>query len=53
MKAQGNGKYGGGRVYVPAHKREYDAKMQLNGGRLIVKGCIGALCQGQVWKRVR
>ncbi len=53
MKPQGRGNYGGGRVYVPAHKKEYDAKMALEGRKLKVKGCVGPVCQGQVWTRVK
>lgn len=53
MQVQGGGAYGDGRVYVPAHSREYDARMELRGATLKVKGCVGVVCQGQVWKRVR
>ncbi len=53
MQPTGNGTYGKGRVYVPAHKREYAAKMALTGKKLSVKGCVGPVCQGQVWTRVK
>ncbi|SLN54649.1 hypothetical protein PEL8287_02926 [Roseovarius litorisediminis] len=53
MKVEGAGAYGGGRVFVPAHNREYDAAMKLQGQKLSVKGCVGPVCQGQVWTRVR
>lgn len=53
MEVQGDGHYGGGRVYVPAHKKEYDAKMKLSGRQLKVKGCVGPICQGQNWQRVK
>jgi len=53
MRPDGKGAYGGGRVYVPAHRREYDAKMEIKGSRLSVKGCIGPICQGQTWTRVK
>ncbi|UXX84118.1 DUF2147 domain-containing protein [Roseovarius pelagicus] len=53
MSVQGGGNYGDGRVYVPAHRKEYDAKMKLSGNNLKVKGCVGPVCQGQIWKRVK
>ena len=53
MRTQGDGNFGHGRVYVPAHKKEYDARMTLNGRSLKVKGCVGPVCQGQTWKRVK
>lgn len=53
MRAEGGGRYSGGRVFVPAHGREYDARMQiLPDGRLRVQGCLGPVCDGQVWTRV-
>lgn len=53
MRAAGGGAYRGGRVWVPARNREYDARMDLVGDRLEVKGCLGPVCDGQVWRRVR
>lgn len=41
-----------GRAWVPAHDREYAAKMELQGERLKVSGCLGPVCQSQVWARV-
>ena len=41
-----------GRAYVPAHKREYSAKMRLRGDELKVSGCLGPVCQAQTWVRV-
>jgi uncharacterized protein (DUF2147 family) len=41
-----------GRAYVPAHKREYKAKMTVQGNRMTVKGCLGPVCQSQVWTRI-
>lgn len=52
MVPQGNGAYEG-RAWVPAHNREYDARMQLSGNTLIVKGCLGPVCQSQKWQRVK
>ncbi len=42
-----------GRAYVPAHRREYAARMQVNGNQMTVKGCLGPVCQSQKWRRVR
>lgn len=41
-----------GRAWVPAHDREYKANMELSGDRLKVAGCVGPICQSQIWKRV-
>ena len=41
-----------GRAYVPAHGREYAAQMQVSGDRMTVSGCLGPVCQSQVWQRV-
>ncbi|MFY9238185.1 MAG: DUF2147 domain-containing protein [Roseovarius sp.] len=53
MRPNGKGAYDGGRVYVPAHRKEYDAKMEITNGGLSVKGCLGPICQGQTWSRVQ
>ena len=42
-----------GRAYVPAHDRNYNAKMQVTGNRMKVSGCFGPVCQSQVWTRVK
>ncbi len=52
MIAQGGGSYAG-RALVPAYNKEYDAKMQLSGNRLTVKGCFGPVCESQKWSRVQ
>lgn len=41
-----------GRAWVPAHDRQYDARLNLNEDRLKVSGCLGPFCQGQVWTRI-
>ena len=41
-----------GRAWVPAHDREYAAKMELEDDRLKVSGCLGPICQSQLWARV-
>ncbi len=42
-----------GRAYVPAHNRNYNAKMRVDGNRMKVSGCLGPVCQSQVWTRVK
>jgi len=51
MTRTGDGNYQG-RAWVPAHDREYAAKMKLNDDRLKVSGCLGPICQSQLWARV-
>lgn len=39
-----------GQIYNPEDGNTYKAKlMRLEDGRLQVKGCVGPICQGQVW----
>ena len=52
MTPTGKGNYQG-RAWVPAHDREYAAKMALDDDRLEVSGCLGPICQGQLWARVK
>ncbi|WP_299742279.1 DUF2147 domain-containing protein [uncultured Tateyamaria sp.] len=42
-----------GRAFVPAHNRNYNARMRVNGNRMTVSGCLGLVCQSQIWLRVR
>ncbi len=42
-----------GRAYVPAHQREYKARMNVEGNLMTVKGCLGPICQSQVWTRLQ
>jgi len=51
MKPAGDGTWRG-RAFVPAHNRTYPGTMQVLGDRLKVKGCLGPVCQSQVWTRV-
>lgn len=54
MRADGAGKWKGGRILKPDEGKVYNSKMQLiEGGRkLEVSGCIAFLCQSQVWERL-
>lgn len=53
LKARGEGQYDGGRVRIPLYDRDYDAKARLSGDRLRVLGCLGPLCDGQTWQRLK
>jgi len=42
-----------GMAWVPARDAVYRAGMRLMGNRLKVRGCLGPICQSQVWTRVK
>jgi len=42
-----------GRAFVPAHNREYAGRLRVEGDRMTVSGCLGPVCQSQVWTRLR
>lgn len=42
-----------GNVYVPAHKRDYSGQITVKDNQLILKACLGPVCQSQTWKRVQ
>lgn len=52
MTPQGGGAYGGGTIYAPDRDKTYRSKMQLEGDRLKVSGCVGPICRSQTWVRV-
>ena len=52
MKAEGDGNYGGGKIWSPDRNKTYDSKMALSGDRLTVKGCVLFICRdGGTWTR--
>ena len=51
MRPEGEGFVG--RAFVPAHQREYAGRISVNGDRMTVKGCLGPVCQSQVWTRLQ
>lgn len=53
LEPLGGGDYGHGTVYVPFLNVTAKASMVLRGDHLSVKGCMGKICDGQVWTRVR
>ncbi len=55
MTAEGDGAYGGGKVWAPDRDKTYRAKMALAGDSLSVSGCVlgGIICRASEWKRVK
>lgn len=53
MAASGGGQYKGGRIWAPDSGKTYRSKMALSGNALKVSGCVGPICRGQTWTRVR
>ncbi len=53
MVPEGNGRYGDGKIWRPSNDKVYRSKMRLNGNSLKVSGCIGPICLGQTWLRVK
>jgi len=56
MTAQGQGAYGGGQIWAPDNGKTYRSKMELDGNKLTVKGCVagGLICRnGGIWSRVK
>lgn len=52
MLPEGDGAYGDGKVWSPDRDKTYDAKMQLNGNKLSVSGCVLMICRdGGTWTR--
>ena len=53
MKPTGGGKYEGS-VWRPSNDKLYIGKMDLNGNRLVLRGCVagGLICSKQTWTRV-
>lgn len=53
MVAQGDGHYGGGKIWSPDRDRTYQADMTLAGDALKIRGCLLGICRdGGTWVRV-
>lgn len=49
-----DGKFAGGQIYNPEDGRTYRSEFkQRPDGKLEVKGCVGPICQTQLWTPVR
>lgn len=53
MTDRGDGAFDGGTIWDPGNDKTYKSKMQVQGNRLNVSGCIAMFCRTQVWTRVR
>lgn len=51
VAADGGGRYHG-RAFVPVLGRSVEARLNLSGNTLVVRGCAGAICKAQRWQRV-
>lgn len=54
MAAEGDGAYGGGKIWSPDRDKTYSGKMQLAGNGLAVSGCVLGICRdGGTWMRLK
>lgn len=53
MESQGGGRYAGGKIWAPDRDKTYRSKMALRGSSLKVSGCVGPICRGQTWTRIK
>lgn len=51
LKADGNGKYSGGRITDPTNNKSYKLTATLNGNTLSLTGHIGPFSRSQTWKK--
>ena len=51
MKPEGAGKYAG-TMYVSAVDKNVKGTFRVAGRTMTVRGCLGPVCQKQVWKRI-
>jgi uncharacterized protein (DUF2147 family) len=53
MEPRGNGQYRNGQVWAPDRNRTYSSRMELQGDRLAVSGCVLMICRDAIWTRAR
>ena len=53
MQTEASGDYSGGTIWDPQSDKTYKSKMSISGNTMTVKGCIGPICSGQTWTRVK
>jgi uncharacterized protein (DUF2147 family) len=53
MRPEGGGAYMDGKIRRPSTGKVYNSKMTMNGDTLKVSGCIGPICKGQNWSRLK
>ena len=54
MASKGGGTYSGGKVWAPDDDKTYRGKLELDGDKLKISGCVlgGAVCRGEVFSRI-
>jgi uncharacterized protein (DUF2147 family) len=53
MQVDASGEYSGGKIWDPQSNKTYKSKMSISGNTMTVKGCVGPICSGQKWTRVK
>lgn len=53
MEAEASGGYSGGTIWDPESNKTYKSKMTINGNTMTIKGCIGPICSGQKWTKIK
>ena len=53
MVAKGDGAYADGKIWRPSNGKTYRSKMAMSGTSLKVSGCVGPICSGQTWTKVK
>lgn len=53
MKAESSGSFSGGKIWDPQSNKTYKSKMSISGNTMTVKGCIGPICSGPKWTRIK
>ena len=51
MTQKGEGQYAG-LMYVSALDKNVNGTMRVSGRSMTVRGCLGPVCQSQVWKKI-
>ncbi|MFN3584165.1 DUF2147 domain-containing protein [Phenylobacterium sp.] len=52
FKADGPGRWKGGKIYDPQSGKTYDSRMRVDAdGTLKVEGCVLVVCQAQTWRQ--
>jgi uncharacterized protein (DUF2147 family) len=52
MVPDGPDRWRNGRIWDPRNDRTFNSRMEVQGNRLMVAGCVLGICQRQTWQRV-
>jgi len=52
MVPDGAGQWNSGKIWDPRNGRTFNSRMELDGGTLVVSGCVLGICQTQRWQAV-